>query len=288
MPGVCPARRIRRNSGTRRSSSLDHRIKYRIGLGRELCHEHVSDETVKDFQLMPGDRLNLRLRTGNANKLVSVPFHYTGIVREFPTAPSDSFLVANAQYIADQTGTNAVGTFLVNTEGASPRSVADALRTRLGATTQVTDIESSRRVIGSSLTAVNLSGLTKVELSFALMLAAASTGLVLALGLAERRRTFAIATALGAKSRQLGGFVWIEAVFVGVGGILLGALAGLLLSEMLVKVLSGVFDPPPSTLSFPWVYLGVVAVVSITAIVLAGAGAIRSSRVPHMEMLREL
>jgi len=111
---------------------------------------------------------------------------------------------------------------------------------------------------------------------------------VLALGLAERRRTFAIATALGAKSRQLGGFVWIEAVFVGVGGILLGALAGLLLSEMLVKVLSGVFDPPPSTLSFPWVYLGVVAVVSITAIVLAGAGAIRSSRVPHMEMLREL
>jgi putative ABC transport system permease protein len=46
------------------------------------------------------------------------------------------------------------------------------------------------------------------ELAFALVLTAAATGLTLGLGFHERRRTFAIATALGARSNQLGGFVW--------------------------------------------------------------------------------
>lgn len=40
-----------------------------------------------------------------------MPFHYVGVVREFPTAPSDSFLVANAEYVADATGSDAVGAF---------------------------------------------------------------------------------------------------------------------------------------------------------------------------------
>ncbi|MDQ1386396.1 MAG: putative transport system permease protein, partial [Actinomycetota bacterium] len=68
----------------------------------------------------------------------------------------------------------------------------------------VNDVTSTHKVVASSLTAVDLSGLTKVELAFAIALAAASTGLVFALGFAERRRTFAITNALGAKSRQLG------------------------------------------------------------------------------------
>ena len=69
----------------------------------------------------------------------------------------------------------------------------------------MTDIAHTRDVVGSSLTAVDLAGLTRVELGFALVLAAAAGGLVLLLGLAERRRTFAIATALGATARQLRG-----------------------------------------------------------------------------------
>lgn len=247
----------------------------------------VSDETVKDFQLRPGDSLRLRLRTGTDNTLVSVPFHYAGIVREFPTAPSDSFLVANADYIAKQTVSEAVGSFLVNTDIASPRSVATALRTRLGSSAQVSDISSSERLVGSSLTAVDLSGLTKIELGFALVLAATATGLVLSLGLAERRRTFAIATALGAKSKQLGAFIWSEAAFVGVGGISMGILSGYLLSYMLVEILTGVFDPPPSSLSFPWIYLAAVGGIAVVAGFAAGLAAIGRMRVPNMEVLRE-
>ena len=175
----------------------------------------VSAETVKDFQLHPGDAVRLRLQNGATKKFTSVPFHYAGVAKEFPTAPTDSFLVANADYVAKMTGSGAVGTFLVQTGGgASAPAVARDVRGVVGTRAQVTDISSSRRVVGSNLTAVELSGLTKVELGFALALAVASTGLALGLGFSERRRTFAIASALGANPRQLGGFVWGESALV--------------------------------------------------------------------------
>src|SRR5439155_14534562 len=215
----------------------------------------VSAETVHDFQLKPGDLIRLRLQDGRTKRYCTVPFHYAGVANEFPTAPTDSFLVANAAYVAKATGSDAVGTFLVQTHGASPGTVAQRVRRVVGTGAQVTDVDHQRRIVGSNLTAVELSGLTRVELAFALVLAAASAGLALALGLHERRRTFAIASALGAGARQLGGFVWAESVFVTAGGLLLGALSAAALSEMLVKVLTGVFDPPPDSIAVPGAYL---------------------------------
>jgi len=248
----------------------------------------VSAETVKDFQLHPGDTLTLRLQDGRTKTFRDVPFHYAGVAKEFPTAPKDSFLVANADYVANMTGSDAVGAFLLDTGGASPATVANRVRTQLGPQAQVSDIVTSRRLIGSSLTAVDLAGLTRVELGFALALAAAATGLVLALGLAERRRTFAIASALGASPRQLGGFVWAEAAFVTLGGLLAGAAGGWALSHMLVKVLTGVFDPPPAALAVPWTYLTTVGAVTLAATAASAISAVRATRRPAMALIRDL
>ncbi len=154
----------------------------------------VSAETVHDYQLHPGDLLNLRLQDSRTRALTTVPFHYAGIVKEFPTAPKDSFFVANASYVAHQTGSDAVGAFLVDTGGQHTTAIAHRIQTLVGTSATVTDIAHTRSTIGSSLTAVDLAGLTRVELAFALVLGAAAGGLVLALGLTERRRTFAITT----------------------------------------------------------------------------------------------
>ena len=248
----------------------------------------VSEETVRDYQLSAGDQVTLRLQDGRTGLLVPVTFHYAGIVREFPTAPRDSFLVANADYVAAMTGNDAVGAFLIATGGAPPSAVADRVRAVVGSSASVTDITTSRVVVGSSLTAVDLAGLTRVELGFALVLAAASSGLVLALGLAERRRTFAIAGALGARPRQLHAFVWAESGFVLVGGLVLGGLGGMALARMLVGVLQGVFDPPPSTLAVPWPYLAGTAAIAVVAVALAGRVAIRAATEPSVAVLREL
>ncbi|GAA2328953.1 FtsX-like permease family protein [Streptomyces cuspidosporus] len=248
----------------------------------------VSEETVKDFQLAPGDTLKLRLQDSRTKAFHTVPFHYAGIVKEFPTAPRDSFFVANAAYIAKTTGSNAVGTFLVDTGGAHQKAVATRLHHRLGTTAKVTDITQTRSAVGSSLTSVDLAGLTRIELAFAVLLAAGAGGIVLALGLAERRRTFAIATVLGATRRQLKGLVFSEAAALTAAGLAGGTLIGWSLTQMLVKVLTGVFDPPPATVAVPWPYLGLTLLAALSAIAAAALNGIRRSTRPAVEELREL
>ena len=249
----------------------------------------VSDETVRDFQLSPGDLIRLRLQFASDHQYHVVPFHYVGIVREFPTAPHDSFFVANASYVAKATGTPAFQTLLIKTN-MSPPVVAARVRTALGPASGATvkDIVSELRITLSGLTAIDLAGLTRLELGFAFALAAAASGLVLALGLAERRRTFAIASALGAKTTQLGAFVWSEAVFVTVGGIVLAALGGWAISYVLVKILTGVFDPPPEHLFVPFLYLGSLVVVTAGAVVVASLTTVRSAKGSAMQIVRDL
>jgi len=248
----------------------------------------VSAETVKDYRLHPGDLIKLRLIDSRTRQPRTVAFHYVGVVTEFPTAPKDSFFVANQSYVAQQTGTDAVGAFLVDTGGQHTSAVVQRIQSLLGPSATVTDIATVRKSVGSSLTSVDLAGLTRVELTFALLLAAAAGGLVLALGLTERRRSFAIATALGAKSRHLRGMIVSEAVVLAVLGLAAGGVIGWLLSEMLVKVLTGVFDPPPSVIAVPWFYLGSVVAITVAAFALACVAAVRAARRPPISVLRDL
>jgi putative ABC transport system permease protein len=247
----------------------------------------VAAETVKDFQLKTGDLINLRLPSAKG-QLITVPFRYVGVVTEFPTAPKDSFFVANADYIAQRTGLGGANTLLIDTGGRSMAQVAGRVQSALGSGVTVSDIATTRRVVGSSLTAVDLAGLTRIELGFGAVLAAAAGALVLALGLSERRRSFAIATALGATGRQLRGLVLSETVVLTLGGVVTGALAGWALSEMVVKVLTGVFDPPPSQLAVPWLYLGSVAGTTVLILIGATLGTTLFSRRPVVTILREL
>jgi putative ABC transport system permease protein len=247
----------------------------------------VSEETVKDYQLSPGDLLRLRLLDGRTHRFQTVPFHYAGVAKEFPTAPLDSFFVANAAYVAAATHTPAVGTFLIQTDGTSPATVASRVRHLAGLTAQVTDISTQRKIVGSNLTAVGMAGLTRVELVFALVLVASATGLVLALGFAERRRTFAIASALGARARDLGAFVWAESILVTAGGLALGAVITVGITTMLVSILTGVFDPPPDAPAIPGAYLAGLVALAVAATAIGGAVTLRRLRRPAISVLRD-
>jgi putative ABC transport system permease protein len=106
-------------------------------------------------------------------------------------------------------------------------------------------------------------------LSFAILLIAGASGLVLGLGLIERRRDFALLAAMGAKGRQLGSFLWTEGLIILSAGIVLGFATGFVIAKMLVKVLTGVFDPPPQALSIPLLYLFVLIVAGCLSTLLA-------------------
>ena len=248
----------------------------------------LSDETVTDFQLKPGDKINLRLRNASDGAYHVVPFSFIGVVREFPTAPTDSFLVANANYIAKQTGISTAETLLIKSSIA-PHDLAAAVVKALPVTIplKVSDVSEASHRIGSSLTAVDLHGLTRLELVFALPLVAGALGLVFALGLAERRRNFAVLLALGANAKQLGAFLWSEALVIYGIGISAGILIGCLLAWVLVKLMTHVFDPPPDTLAVPWLYLSLLAVAGLAAMAASVLLQLRKRNVPLSFAIRE-
>jgi putative ABC transport system permease protein len=166
--------------------------------------------------------------------------------------------------------------------------VADALRALLGPGFRVSDIVTTRQFVGSSLTTVDLTGLTRLELAFALSLVAGAAGLALALGHAEHRRSYAITAALGARPRQLAAFIWADTIIVTIGGLVAGALGGWVLTEMLVKVLTHVFDPAPEALSVPWAYLAVAGGLACAAAAVAAGAATVAARRPGLKLLRAL
>ncbi|HXL86871.1 MAG TPA: ABC transporter permease, partial [Gemmatimonadaceae bacterium] len=153
---------------------------------------------------------------------------------------------------------------------------------------RVTDLGSVLKSISSSLTAVDLHGLTWIELSFAILLIAGASGLVLGLGLIERRRDFALLAAMGAKGRQLGSFLWTEGLIILIAGMVLGFVTGFGIAKMLVKVLTGVFDPAPQSLAIPWVYLVVLIVAGCASTVLAVVIAQRVTQQKSLEALRTI
>ncbi len=248
----------------------------------------LSAETIHDYQLHPGDPVRLRLQAGPSHTYQQVGFRVIGAVKEFPTAPKDSFIVANASYIAEATGSDAVGGFLI--KSSTPAATATALRQNLAPGAQVHDIVTERGAVtsASGLASADLSGLSRLELGFGLILALACSGLALALGITERRRALVLLAALGASARQRGRFLTAEARALLAGGLLGGVAIGTTIAYLLVKVLTGIFDPAPTGLTVPIGYLGalVISVIAASSAVLVVFGRLASRAGPSQ--LRDL
>ena len=239
----------------------------------------VSDETVGDFQLKEGDTINLRLQLASDRTYHVVPFKFIGIMREFPTAPKDSFLIANAKYVASIPGF-ATSEIVLIKASIEPAALAENLKLTLANQKglAVSYLGQAVHRIGSSLVAVDLRSLTALELAFAIPLVAGAIGLIFALGLAERRRSFAILRALGASSRHLGAFLWSEALVVYAFGTVAGLALGWAIAWMLTKLMTQVFDLPPDRLYVPWTYLIVLCFAGLVAASIAVLVQLRRTR----------
>jgi len=248
----------------------------------------VSKETISDYSLRPGDLLKLRTLDRASGRFRVVPFHVAGVVQEFPSAPRDSFMVANLAYLERATHDPGPNVVFVKASG-NPVTVAK----RVAASTRsygtlVKNIRQQTAQTVSSITTVDLGGISRIEEGFALALTAAAMALFVAVALAERRQEFATMAALGASLREIAGFLWTETALVLGAALALAALLGWLLAEMLVAMLQHVFDPPPDHLAAPWSFLGALAAAAVAGAALAGglaAAGIR--RLPLGAILRE-
>ena len=238
----------------------------------------VSKETVTDYSLRQGDLLKLRVLNRATGHFSVVPFHVVGIVTEFPSAPKDSFMVTNAAYLqaaAHDPGPNVV---FAKTSGDPTAVAARIAQATKASGTAVKNIREQTKQTVSSITTVDLTGISRIEELFAIVLAAAAMGLFVAIGLGERRHEFATMAALGSSLREIGAFLWTEAALVLGAGLALAAGLGWLLSKMLVAMLQHVFDPPPDALAIPWAFLAELAAAAAVAGLLASLLAVAGIR----------
>lgn len=249
----------------------------------------LSAETLKDYQLHPGDLVRLRLQTGPDKQYRPIDFHVVGLITEFPTAPKDSFVVASSSYLTDQTKSGDVNTLLVSSTNSA--RTAGTLRAQLvGSGARVDDVVSSRAAVttASGLAAADLAGLSRIELLFGLALALACSGLALLLGARQRRRALVLLAALGATAHQRGRFFAAEAWALLVAGVSGGIVIAGTVSYLLVKVLTGIFDPPPTAATVPAAYLlGLIGSVLAGTILVVGVFGRLGSRAGPSE-LRDL
>lgn len=248
----------------------------------------VSQETITDYSLKPGDLLKLRVLDQRTGKFRVARFHVIGTVQEFPSAPRDSFMVTNASYLEHVThapGPNEVFASTSGSPGAVATQVAATTRS-YGTTVKNLDQQAVQTV--SSITTVDLTGISHIEEVFAVVLAAAAMALFVAIAIAERRHELATMAAIGAPLRRIGAFVWSEAGLVLGAALLLGAGLGWLMAQMLVAMLTHVFDPPPDHLAIPWGFLAALGGAAAVSMLVASLLARRLlGRLPLGEILRE-
>jgi putative ABC transport system permease protein len=247
----------------------------------------VSKETISDYQLGVGDRLFLQVLDHRTDRFRTVPFHVAGVVQEFPSAPRDSFMVANLPYLQSVDHAGGANVLFLKAADPAAASIAVARATRADGTI-VENIDQQTAQTVSSITTVDLRGISHIEEAFTIALAAAAIALFVTLAVNERRHEFATMAALGATMRTIGAFVWSEAALVLAAGLLLAAGLGMVLALMLVAMLQHVFDPPPDQLDIPWAYLGTLTGTALVAGSLAIAiTAHKLRRLPLGHLLRE-
>ncbi len=247
----------------------------------------VSLETITDYSLHPGDLLRLRVLDQSTGRFRVAPFHVIGTVQEFPSAPRDSFMVTNQSYLGQVThsGPNVV---FAKTDQSPPVVASRIAAATASLGTEVKNIDQQSAQTVSSITTVDLAGISHLEEAFAIILVAAATGVFVLSAVAERRHEFATMTAVGASLREVAAFVWSEVGLVLLAATLLAASLGWLLARMLVAMLTHVFDPPPDHLAVPWGFLALLYGTALLAGIAGSSIAQRAiGRLPLGRILRE-
>jgi len=250
----------------------------------------ISNETARDYSILPGDTLRLRLYNAPRQAYVTTPFRVVGVATEFATAPKDAFLVVNQAALVAATGDPRIDFFLARASGdaaSADAGIRSALASGPPVTTQT--IGSVSAGLATSLTALNLHGLATIELAYTVAILTAGVLIALLAGLAERRGEFAALRAIGASSRQMAAFVVSEALLVAALALVAGAVVGAALGSMLVTILNSIFDPPPAGPIPPWGTLALLLALAVGGVALGAAVAVaRLRRLPVAQELRGL
>jgi hypothetical protein len=252
----------------------------------------VDVELAKTFNIQVGDQVRLQLPDRLSGKAAPVTLHAVGLYKNFPGVPQGADLVTTVSVYQGVTHATTPDFYLLRTNGtdATNSTVAAAISAGPGKSQQLT-VDTTAKAFNldqSSLAALNLNGLGRLEGAAMVLMSALGIGIFVFGQLLQRRKEHVTMRALGMPMRQLQTLVLGEAGAVTVLSLVIGSAVGIAMALMFVQILTTLFTVPPQGLSIPLGPLSLLAVLVVAATVLSStlAGIVlrRSSLV---ELLRE-
>lgn len=252
----------------------------------------ISQEMAKAYDIQVGDSVIINLpRTQDANgPTTETRLQAVGIMRFFPTAQQDVFLVMNQSFLQNVTRNDKISYFLVRTSG-SPHEVALNIQKNLGTQTSLKteDIDTAILALGNSMTSLNLRGLGTIEQGYSVIIISLGLTIFLLSMVYERAKEFGAMRAVGGSVSQIERILWSESLTVGVLSVLIGSIIGLLLGRVFVSLLKVLYTIPPKGVSIPWGALLALMFLILLGMAVATLFANRRlSRMDIAEVLREL
>ena len=251
----------------------------------------VSQDMAAFLKAQVGDTLRVLLVRATSQQ-VEVSLHITGLFERLPGFPDGADAVMSIHRHQAAVSTKAPDFFLASAVGTDDAGLKDAvtsLRTGPGALEHL-QIDTRSTTLGrdkSSLAALNISGLVRLDSGFALAMAVVAIAIFVFGLLLQRRREYVTLRAQGLGPRTIRLLIAYEAGTVTVAGVLVGLLVGGAMGYYFVTVLRPLFVLTPHyalPLAATLIPIGLVVVATIVSAVAASR---LVNRLDPTELLRD-
>ncbi len=251
----------------------------------------VDEETADDLSVDVGDPVDIVLALGTKRE-TQEHFRVAGLFARFPGIPSGANLVVNLDRYREVTGIDTVDVFLAGADDPGHEGLAEAeasVRSGPGARDPL-HIETTETALNddqSSLTAVNVNGLVRLNTFYALLMSATAIAIFVFGLMLQRRGEYVVLRAQGLRSSELRALVLLEAAVVTVGGLAAGVLVGTITAFLSIRILRGLFILDPR-MTLPLGQLASLSALVVLAAIVSGLAATELlRRLQPAEILRE-
>lgn len=247
----------------------------------------VASEIANDFSVAPGDTMPVTIFPDDFENSQSLDLHVLGVFRSFPpTAPTTEMVMSTAGLPPRDLLAPADFYLARVDQGRSPTLVADELRR--GALADTFTVGTVANPDQRSLAALNLGGLSRIESFGAGLVAAVGVAVLGVFLVLERRREFAILSAIGATNAHVLTGPAQEGIIAVIASVIIGVPVGLGLASLTVRVLGLFFTLPPPLLTIPTgTLIGLAVFVAVTSAIALAAALTAVTRVSAASVLRD-
>jgi putative ABC transport system permease protein len=249
----------------------------------------VDEETADELSVDVGDRVQAIIALGMKRE-AQAPFRVVALFERFPGTPAGANLVMDLGRYRALTGVDRPDFFLAKVRAPDALGVvANALEEGPGAV-QPIHVETTATALDkerSSLTAVNVNGLVRLNAFFVLAMSATAITIFVFGLLLARRGEYVALRAQGLRTGELRALVVFEVAIVTICGIVAGSIVGTLTAWLSVGMLRGLFVLDPR-MAVPIGRVALVGGVVCLAAMLSGVAAAEIlRRLDPAEILRE-